>query len=547
MSSVTSSAGTRRSEASDHRWLILVIVAIAQLMVVLDATVVNIALPSAQHALGFPNSDRQWVVTAYALAFGSLLLLGGRLGDMFSRKRVFITGLVGFALSSALGGAAVSFGMLVTARTLQGAFGAILAPSALGTLVSTFRDPRERGRAFGVFGSVAGGGGAVGLILGGVLTQYFSWRWTLYVNLVFAAIAVAGALAYMRSSRPDSRPRMDWLGTLLASAGLFLIVFGFSHAEVAGWAAALTVGSLVAGVVLLAAFVFAERWVSHPLLPLRVITNRTRGGAYISVGLTGIAVFGVFLFLTYYLQLIKGYSPVTSGLAFLPMIACILLASNTSSILLLPRVGPRALVVTGMLLGGGAMAYLTQLTVTSSYASSILPALLALGLGFGMIFAPAINTATTGVARQDSGVASALVNTMQQVGGSIGTAALSTLALTATATYLTAHHTGPLAPAVAAVHGYSVAFTVSAALFGVGALVAALLLPPRRRVQELWNAAMAGGADHAAAASGTDRAPAASPVPALALAEDRVALASDAGLNDGVALASDGAEAAGPR
>jgi EmrB/QacA subfamily drug resistance transporter len=505
MSSVTSI--TRRSEGSDHRWLILVIVAIAQLMVVLDATIVNIALPSAQHALGFPNSDRQWVVTAYALAFGSLLLLGGRLGDMFSRKRVFITGLVGFALSSALGGAAVSFGMLVTARTLQGVFGAILAPSALGTLVSTFRDPRERGRAFGVFGSVAGGGGAVGLILGGVLTQYFSWRWTLYVNLVFAAIAVTGALLYMQSNRPASRPRMDWPGTVLASAGLFLIVFGFSHAELAGWTAALTVGSLVAGLVLLAAFAFAETRVSHPLLPLRVITNRSRGGAYLSVGLTGIAVFGVFLFLTYYLQLIKGYSPVTSGLAFLPMIACILIASNSSSIALLPRVGPRALVLTGTLLGGGAMAYLTQITVTSSYVGSILPALLALGLGFGMIFAPAINTATTGVARQDSGVASALVNTMQQVGGSIGTAALSTLALTATATYLAAHHTGPLAPAAAAVHGYSVAFTVSAALFGVAALVAALLLPSRRRMQELWDTPLTDGAASTPAVS-----PASAPV-----------------------------------
>src|SRR6202046_4282213 len=215
MSSVTSIPGLRRSEGSDHRWLILVIVAIAQLMVVLDATVVNIALPSAQHALGFPNSDRQWVVTAYALAFGSLLLLGGRLGDMFSRKWIFITGLAGFALSSALGGAAVSFGMLVAARTLQGAFGAILAPSALGTLVSTFRDPRERGRAFGVFGSVAAGGGGVGLIRGGLLTQSLSWRWTLYVSLVFAATAIAGALAFMRGSRPANPPRMDWPGAVL--------------------------------------------------------------------------------------------------------------------------------------------------------------------------------------------------------------------------------------------------------------------------------------------------------------------------------------------
>ena len=408
MSSVTPVADRQRSAGNDHRWLVLVIVAIAQLMVVLDATVVNIALPSAQHALGFPNSDRQWVVTEYALAFGSLLL-GGRLGDMFSRKRVFITGLLGFALASALGGAATSFGMLVAARTLQGVFGAILAPAALGTLVSTFRDPRERGRAFGVFGSVAAGGGAVGLILGGVLTQYFSWRWCLYVNLFFAAIAVAGALVYMRSNRPDSRPRMDWAGAVLASAGLFGIVFGFSHAETAGWTAALTIGSLAGGVFLLAGFVFAESRVSHPLLPLRVVLDRARGGSYISVGLTGIAVFGVFLFLTYYLQQVKGYSPVTSGLAFLPMIACILLSSNSSSILLLPRVGPRALIVTGMLLGGGGMTYLTQITVTSSYAVSIVPALVAMGLGFGMIFSPAINTATAGVARRDSGVASALV------------------------------------------------------------------------------------------------------------------------------------------
>jgi EmrB/QacA subfamily drug resistance transporter len=503
MSSISTSAGRRvasRGAATagrgvapggapaDRRWLVLVIVAIAQLMVVLDSTVVNIALPSAQHALGFPNSDRQWVVTAYALAFGSLLLLGGRLGDIFSRKRIFITGLLGFALSSALGGAAVSFGMLVAARALQGAFGAILAPAALGTLVSTFRDPRERGRAFGIFGSVAAGGGAVGLILGGLLTQYLSWRWTLYVNLLFAVVTAAGALAYMQGSRPDSRPRMDWAGTVLASAGLFGLVYGFSQAESAGWAAARTIGSLAAGVLLLAAFVLAERRSAHPLLPLRVIRDRARGASYLAVGVTGIAVFGVFLFVTYYLQQVKGYSPVTSGLAFLPMIACILLASNTSSIVLLPRVGPRALIVTGMVLAGGAMLYLTRLTVASSYAGHLLPALLPLGLGFGMIFSPAINTATAGVDRRDSGVASALVNTMQQVGGSVGTAALSTVALTATATYLTAHHSAQLAPAMAvamaSVHGYDTAFTVSAVLFGFGALLALILLPSRRRLAQ---------------------------------------------------------------
>jgi EmrB/QacA subfamily drug resistance transporter len=471
----------------DRRWLILVIVALAQLMVVLDSTVVNIALPSAQHALGFSNDDRQWVVTAYSLAFGSLLLLGGRLGDMYSRKWVFITGLIGFAVASAIGGAAVSFAMLVAARALQGAFGAILAPSALGTLVSTFQDPRERGRAFGVFGSVAAGGGAIGLILGGVLTQYLSWRWTLYVNLVFAVIAVAGALAYINSSRPAARPQMDWPGAVLACAGLFLIVFGFSHAETAGWTAALTIGSLVLGAVLLTGFVLAERRVSHPLLPLRVILDRARGGSYVSVGLVGIAIFGLFLFLTYYLQVVKGYSPLTSGLLFLPMVGCILLSSNLSSIVFLPRLGPRVLIATGMVLGAAGTGYLSRISVTSGYASAVLPALLIMGLGFGMIFAPAINTATAGVAREDSGVASALVNTMQQVGGSIGTSALSTIALSATAGYLVAHHTGALAPAAAATHGYTVAFSVSSGVLVLGAILAIVLLPSRRRLEELHN------------------------------------------------------------
>ena len=489
MSSITSSASDqRRASPDDRRWLILVIVAIAQLMVVLDATIVNIALPSAQRALGFPNSDRQWVVTAYALAFGSLLLVGGRLGDMFSRKWIFITGLVGFALASAIGGAAGSFVILVTARALQGAFGALLAPSALGTLVSTFQDPRERGKAFGVFGSVAAGGGGIGLILGGVLTQYLSWRYCLYVNLVFAAIAVAGALVYIRSSRPAVRPRLDWPGTVLACAGLFLIVFGFSRAETAGWTDPLTLGCLVLGPVLLAGFVLAEQRSSHPLLPLRVLVDRTRGGSYVALFISGIAIFGTFLFLTFYLQLIKGESPLTTGLLFLPMIGCILISSNLSSIVLLPRMGPRALIASGMLLGTGGMVYLTQVSVNSSYVGGVLPALLLLGLGFGMIFAPGINTATAGVRRQDSGVASALVNTVQQVGGSIGTSALSTIALTATASYLAAHHASPLAPAIAATHGYTLAFAISAGLLGLGFILAIALLPSKHR--------LAGAQDH---------------------------------------------------
>src|SRR5277367_4930502 len=490
MSSTTSPVtGAQLNAPDDRRWLILVVVAIAQLMVVLDATIVNIALPSAQRALGFANSDRQWVVTDYALAFGSLLLVGGRLGDMYSRRWVLIIGLIGFAVASAIGGAAVSFVMLVVARALQGAFGAILAPAALGTLVSTFQDPRERRRAFAVFGSVAVGGGAVGLILGGVLTQYLSWRYTLFVNLIFAAIAVAGALAYIRSSRPANPPRMDWPGAVLACAGLFLIVFGFSHAETASWTAPLTLGSLILGGVLLTAFVVADQRLSHPLLPLRVILDRTRGGAYVAVGITGIALFAIFLFLTFYMQQVKGYSPLTTGLLFLPLVGGILVSSALYSAL--PQVAPRPLVTAGMLLGAGGTAYLAQLTVTSSYVAGVLPALIIMGLGFGLIFAAAVNSATAGVPPEDSGVASALVNTMQQVGGSIGISVLSTIAASATTSYLIAHHTGPQAPAAAATHGYTLAFAISAALLGLGAILAILMLPSRNRLEELTSEAPA--------------------------------------------------------
>ncbi len=295
MSSVTTPA--TRPKAAEHRWLLLVIVATAQLMVVLDATIVNIALPRAQKALGFSNDNRQWIVTAYALAFGSLLLVGGRLGDVFGRKWAFLGGMAGFAISSAVGGAAQSFSTLVTARAFQGVFGAILAPAVLSTLVRTFTDPRERARAFGIFGAVASGGGAVGLVLGGVLTEYLSWRWCLYVNLGFAALAGLGALKYMQNERPAVRPPIDIIGVGFASTGLFGLVFGFSRAETAGWSSPVTLTALAIGVVLLGIFVAVERKISNPLLPLKIIADRTRGGSYLSVGIAGIAIFGAFLFL----------------------------------------------------------------------------------------------------------------------------------------------------------------------------------------------------------------------------------------------------------
>jgi EmrB/QacA subfamily drug resistance transporter len=462
----------------NQRWWILAVVGLAQLMVILDATIVNIALPSAQHALGFSNADRQWVVTAYSLAFGGLLLLGGRLSDLVGRRRMLIIGLVGFAAASALGGAATSFTVLVIGRGAQGAFGAMLAPAALSTLTVTFTDPVERGKAFGVYGAIAGGGGAVGLLLGGFLTEYLSWRWCLYVNVVLGVVAVVGAVRLLGTYPRDPDVRIDWPGTVLVIAGLVAVVYGLSEADTAGWGAPTTLALLAAGVVLLAAFVLVEQRVQHPLLPLRIILNRFRGGAYLAIGLSAIGVFGVFLFLTYYLQLTLAYSPVKSGLAFLPMIAAIVAASTTSSGVLMPRVGPRPLVPAGLLLAAVGLSILAaQLGLRTSYLDWILPALVLVGAGLGLVFGCALNTATYGTGARDAGVASALVNTNQQVGGSIGTALLNTLAASALASYVLTHGPSPLALAGAAVHSYVVAFWVSAAILAGSAVVCGLVLP----------------------------------------------------------------------
>jgi EmrB/QacA subfamily drug resistance transporter len=464
--------------APARRWWILGVVGLAQLMVVLDATIVNIALPSAQRTLAFSNADRQWVVTAYSLAFGGLLLLGGRLSDLVGRRLMLIIGLIGFAAASALGGAATSFAVLVIGRGAQGAFGAMLAPAALSTLTVTFTDPAERGRAFGVYGAIAGAGGAVGLLLGGALTEYLSWRWCLYVNDVLAVVAVAGAVRLLPGHPRDPDVRIDWPGTALVASGLVALVYGLSEADTAGWGAATTLVLLVAGVVLLAGFVLVERRVAHPLLPLRIVLNRFRGGAYLAIGLSAIGIFGIFLFLTYYLQLTLGYSPVKTGLAFLPLIAGLVLSSTTSSGVLMPRLGPRPLIPAGLLATAGGLVLLaTQLSLHTSYPGQILPALVLTGIGLGLVFGCAISAATYGTDRADAGVASALVNTNQQVGGSIGTALLNTLAASALTSYLMAHGLSPLSEAQAAVHSYIVGFWVSAAVLAGSAVVCALVLP----------------------------------------------------------------------
>ncbi|HEX4062836.1 MAG TPA: MFS transporter [Streptosporangiaceae bacterium] len=478
--------GRGGSEPDPRRWLILGVVALAQLMVVLDITIVNIALPSAQKALGFSTADRQWVVTAYALAFGSLLLFAGRLGDLIGRKITFLTGLIGFAGVSAIGGASVNFTMLVTARACQGVFGALLAPAALSLLTTTFTDPKERGKAFGVFGAIVGGGSAVGLLLGGVLTEYLDWRWCLYVNLIFALVAaIGGAMLLKTPPRAQRRARLDLFGVATVSAGMFCLVYGFSNAATHNWHTPSTWGFLAAGVVLLTVFAVRQARAANPLLPPRVVLDRNRGGAYLAILVVGAGMFGIFLFLTYYMQQTLGYSPVVTGVAFLPMIALIVVSANLSNIVLLPRFGPRPLVTGGMLLAAVGMVWLTRIGLHSSYVSAVLGPLLVTGLGFGFIVAPSMNTGTFGVPPEDAGVASATLNTGQQIGGSIGTSLLNTLAASATAGYITSHispHTlvhgrpSPQLLGLGLVHGYTTAFWWAAAIFAAGAVISGSLM-----------------------------------------------------------------------
>ncbi|MFD8200487.1 MFS transporter [Streptomyces sp. NPDC003470] len=462
--------------ADAGRWKALVFIALAQLMVVLDSTIVNIALPSAQQDLGISDGNRQWVVTAYALAFGGLLLFGGRIADLWGRKRTFVLGLAGFAVASALGGAATNEAMMFGSRALQGAFGALLAPAALSLLAVMFTDAKERAKAFGIYGAIAGGGAAVGLILGGFLTEYLDWRWTFFVNVPFAVVAAAGAYLVIREPQ-DGRNRspLDVPGVILSTLGLVALVYGFTRAESAGWSDSLTIGMFVGSAVLLLAFVLVESRVKAPLLPLRVVTDRSRGGIYLSLGLAIIGMFGLFLFLTYYLQIVKGYSPVKTGFAFLPMVAGMITGSTQIGARLMTRVPARLLMGPGFLVAAVGMLLLTQLEVDTSYAAVLLPGMLLLGLGMGTAFMPAMSLATQGVEPRDAGVASAMVNTSQQVGGAIGTALLNTIAASATTTYVADHIGGAagrsqqqLVQLEGMVHGYT-----SAIWFAVGILALA--------------------------------------------------------------------------
>jgi len=467
---------SQTSEPDPLRYWSLAVIAIAQLMIVLDASVVIVALPSAQHALHISVANRQWVMSAYTLAFGSLLLLGGRIADYLGRRRMFVIGLIGFGAASAVGGLAQNEAMLFGARAVQGAFAAVMAPASLSLLTVTFTEAKERARAFGVYGAVAGGGAAIGLVLGGILTQFASWRWTLLINVPIAIGAAIAAVRFIRESKAEVRHSYDIPGASAVTLGLFLLVYGFTTAGTDGWGATETVVLLAGAVLALAAFVAIELRVAHPLLPLRVVLDRNRGGSFLASLLVGSALLGTFLFLTYFLQKVLGYSALKTGFAFLPFSGGIILGAGVSSGLL-PRIGPRPLMVGGLTLAAAGLLVFTQLGVHSSYAGGVLPPELLVSFGMGLTFVPMSSTALIGVDHQDAGVASALVNATQQVGGALGTALLNTVAATATASYLASHiHEVN----VAAVHGYTTAFSLSAALMILAAITAALFIRAKR-------------------------------------------------------------------
>jgi len=467
---------TVEAASSDpRRYWSLAVIALAQLMIVLDASVVIVALPSAQHALHISIGDRQWVVSAYTLAFGSLLLLGGRIADYLGRRRIFIIGLLGFGAASALGGLAQDSAMLFASRALQGGFAAIMAPAALSLLTVTFTEPRERARAFGVYGAVAGSGAAIGLVLGGTLTQLASWRWTLLINVPVALITALVASRVVRESRTESNTGYDIPGAATVTGALFLLVYGFTTAGTNGWRAPLTITLLIGALVLLGTFVAIELRSKHPLLPLRVVLDRNRGGSYLASLLVGSGLLGTFLFLTYFFQGTLHYGALKTGFAFLPFSGGIIIGAGFSS-RVLPRVGPRALMVTGLTLAAAGLGWFTQLGVDSSYLSHVLAPELLVSLGMGMVFVPMNSTSLIGVDPEDAGVASALVNTTQQVGGSLGTALLNTVAATATASYLSVNARSATATRAAAVHGYTTAFTASAVLLGFAAVAAGLFV-----------------------------------------------------------------------
>jgi EmrB/QacA subfamily drug resistance transporter len=465
-----------------HPGLALLVIASAQLMVVLDATIVNIALPHIRTALNFSSiAELSWVLNAYTLVFGGLLLLGGRAGDLFGRRRMFIVGVLVFAFASLAGGFAWDKGWLLAMRALQGVGGAIASPTALSLIATTFDEGKARNRAFGVYAAVSGAGAAIGLILGGLLTDYLSWRWVLFVNAPIG-VAIAIAAPFFIAESPRASGRFAIADALTSTLGMAALVYGFIHAATDGWGNAVTIGSFVLALALLTSFVVMQARSRQPLMPLRIFSNRSRVGAYTVMLIIGAAVFAMFFFLTQYVQVVLGFSPIRAGLAFLPVSATIVVVAQVVS-RLVHRLQPKLIIASGTVFGGLGLYSLSQLTPTSSYAAHVLPSIILIAMGMGSIFVPITLAAVAAVSPQDTGIASAMLNVGQQVGGTVGLASLTTVATHAANSYYNSHLSSARSPGFAAqvfTHGADAAF-VTGALFMVVGLAAALFLITVRR------------------------------------------------------------------
>jgi EmrB/QacA subfamily drug resistance transporter len=460
-----------------HPNLALLVIASAQLMVVLDATIVNIALPHIKEALDFSPTGLSWVLNSYTLVFGGLLLLGGRAGDLFGRRRMFMTGVLIFALASLLGGFAWDKGWLLAMRALQGVGGAIASPTALSLITTTFAEGRERNRAFGVYAAVSGAGAAIGLILGGLLTDYLSWRWVLFVNAPIG-LAIAVATPYVLKESPRGAGRFALADAVSSTLGMAALVYGFIHAATDGWSDAVTLGSFGVAAVLLVSFVLMQSWSRQPLMPLRLFRNRNRVGAYTLMLIVGAAVFAMFYFLTQYVQNVMGFSPTKAGLAFLPVSATIVVVAQVVS-RMIHRVEPKFILAGGTVFGGLGLYNLSRLSVDSSYAGHVLPSIVMIAIGMGSIFVPITLAAVSDVDRSDTGVASAMLNVGQQVGGTIGLASLVTVFNHAATSEAAAKHLPSVYLPVPFTHGADAAFATGAAFMVVGLLAALLLIKVR--------------------------------------------------------------------
>jgi EmrB/QacA subfamily drug resistance transporter len=499
---VTDPAPTSAAPGTEHpaeapyerRWLALGVIALTVLLVILDATIVNIALPAVSVDLKITAATQQWIVTAYTLTFGGFLLLGGRIADFWGRKRTYLVGAGGFAVASAIGGLAQNQAMLFGARALQGAFGALLAPASLALLTVLFTDTKERAKAFAVYGAIAGGGSAVGLLLGGVLTEYADWRWCFWVNLPVAVVAIALAIPIVPESKAPGDTSYDVPGAVLITLGLASFVYGFTRVAQkaqenalpgasghSGWSDALALTFIGVGVLLVIAFVALELRTRNPLLPMRIVLDRNRGGAYLTSTLVGAGLIGAFFFLSLYFQQVLGYKPVEAGFASLPTTLGVLVAAGAASALV-PRLGPRPLMVLGGLLAAGGLFTMSFLAVDSGFWSLAFPGELLLGLGLGFTFVPLANLSLIGVGVHDAGAASAMLNATQQVGASVGTAFLATLSVGAITNYFgdaLASGRNPQDRTLALqaqVEGYTTAFTWASILLVLGAVVSGVLI-----------------------------------------------------------------------